>query len=173
MRNACALCLLCMLAALAGCKQPTTSNTANLHDYTTTSSLLQSYTETYDTRGSLLVRSFNADGSVAEYSVFQYDGSGNNIDVKIYSSDTVVDASTLIGESSYVYDANGNCTSGTISKEVGVVMTRQETFAATYNLQHNYLDCLLLDGSGGVMEHRVCTYDSSGENYIDEKYYSD
>jgi hypothetical protein len=177
MRNAhIALCVLTTLVAfLMGCPPATPpANTDNLTDYKRTETLFEWYVEHYDanTFDSLEGRFFASDGSLTEYMVFQYSG-GLNTGVRIYNSDQVTDDSSLIGEFHYTYDGSGNCTSGILQRKTDGVMTTESSFTATYNAQGNYLDCLVQDGSGAVIEHRVCTYDGTGENYLVETYYSD
>jgi len=179
MRKTCALLALCALASLSGCVQPvSTDNTADVSAYLTTKSLYDWFTENADqisdpwTSKTQTTRVLNEDGSLKEYGVFTYDANGNNTDVKFYSSETLTDSTTLLSDFAYVY-TNGDCSSGTLQTMVNGVMTTQKTFTATYNAQHNYTDCLVKDGSGNVLEHRVCSYDAAGLDYVDEKYYSD
>jgi hypothetical protein len=167
---------ICVLLVLAGCSQSTDpAERSTVTDYATSESVYEWYVESYNpaTWDTLECRYYKPDGSLKEYMAFQYDAGGHNTGVLIYSSDTVKDSSTLIGEFSYVYDGAGNCSSGILKKKINGVMTTESTFTATYNTQGNYLDCLVLNGSGGVIEHRVCSYDSSGTNYLVETYYSD
>jgi hypothetical protein len=164
------------LAALLGaaCKnasQPTPAVTASPE------SLYERYVEHYvDRNGSsdpIETWLYDGAGALEEYSQFSYDAGDRISQVSVYSSETKLDASTLVGKVLYSYDALGNRTKGTLETVSGGQLATTASYTATYNDQGCYTEFLETDGSGNVVEHRICTYDSTGLNYKTETYYSD
>jgi len=159
-----------LLAAslLFGCA---TENTADFSDNDSTETLYERYIERYDSSGPLVTWLYDETGALAEYSKFDYPDDLHET-VSTYSSEAATE-DVLVSKVYYTYDADGNLVSGEFWSVADGALTKQTVFSVTYNSQGNYLDYLEQDADGNAIEHRVCTYDSSGENYLSETYYSD
>jgi hypothetical protein len=163
-----------VLAVLAGCKPVTEPQpSASPEPVVFSESLYERYVEHYDSNiGPLESWVYGSGEKLKEYSVYKYTD-GRLSGVFTYNSATVVDASTLISRLGYTYDALGNVIHGEIQANVDGAMLTRGSYDASYNARGRYLDYLEKDGSGAVVEHRVCVYDASGDNYLVETYYSD
>lgn len=120
---------------------------------------------------------YGADGALLENCVFEFDGQFHTTGIRAYTSATLHDATTLVSRFAFQYDADDNLIRGDIYNMDGGTEVHAGYYTTAYNAQGNYTDFLeyRADGSGGwtVVEHRTSTYDTSGNYYLVESYYSD
>lgn len=135
--------------------------------------LFERYVERYDATGPQESWVYGADGLLKEHSHYRYDIDTFLVGVDTYPSDTVTTPESQISRLDYTYDALGNTVGGESYHRIGDALVLIAAFTAQYNDQGAYTDYLETDGQGTVTEHRTCTYDVSGLNYLVETYYSD
>lgn len=171
MRNGLTFLVLIAAVLMSGCEDAVDL----MSDYHRVETTNEHYIENYDETAGLTLEAwyYQSDGTLEDYSVYSYDAAGNNTLILTYNSETVLDTTTLIQKIVYGYDADGNRSSGELYTYSEGIETKEASFAATYNAVGNYLDYVVRDDTDTVVEHRVCTYDETGDNYLTETYYSD
>lgn len=114
---------------------------------------------------------YGSNNALEEYSVHTYSDDGLTHIITSYSSETVLNNTTLLGTYKYYYDSNSNVIRGEMFDASGKLLSQ---FSAKYHDTHknNYTIYTEEDGNGNVLEHRRATYNSKGF-YTSETYYSD
>lgn len=112
---------------------------------------------------------YGSNNALEEYSVHTYSNNGLTHTITSYSSETVLNNTTLLGTYKYYYDSNSNVIKGEMFDASGKLLSQ---FSAKYNDAHNYTIYTEKDGNGNVLEHRRATYKSK-DLYTSETYYSD
>lgn len=135
--------------------------------------LSERYLERYDATGPQESWVYDPQGVLQEHSHYRYNSGFFLVGVDTYPSDTVTTPETQLSRLEFSYDAQGNTVAGESYHRLGDGLVLIASFTAEYNGQNAYTDYLEKDGEGNVTEHRTCTYDDTGQNYLVETYYSD
>ncbi|HPO50116.1 MAG TPA: hypothetical protein PLO89_07325, partial [Spirochaetota bacterium] len=164
-----------------GCApEPEKTTTPNVENTNTTTTLAPVYAKVVNTKyvenrdkdGNVLFSwNYDATGKLNEYCVYRYDSLNRNDLITSYKSEATSDVSNYLGKYEYTYD--GTTKNIIKSEQIDKSDVLVQSYVATYNAQGKYLTYTSKNGDGSIIENRVATYDSTGNYYLTETYYSD